>query len=170
MIWRNRSKHLQTGRAILALLMLRPHRKPHKPKAFSCLPPVRSCSFTPNISSMRCFRSTHRQRTTPVFLGIRALLDESGEFFLLYRQPAGPPRSLAFFKPRQAVRIIAMHPVAQRLAVHPADFGRNLAVLPSSTSAIAGIRRAIFASRTFADAARNSLAVKSFRVISIAAI
>jgi hypothetical protein len=42
--------------------------------------------------------------------------------------------------------------------------------LPSSTSAIAGIRRAIFASRTFADAARNSLAVKSFRVISIAAI
>jgi hypothetical protein len=42
--------------------------------------------------------------------------------------------------------------------------------LPSRTSAIASIRRAAFASRAFADAARNSLAVKSLRVISIVAI
>jgi hypothetical protein len=42
--------------------------------------------------------------------------------------------------------------------------------LPSSTKAIASIRRAAFASRAFADAPRNSFAVKFLRVIPIAAI
>ena len=63
-----------------------------------------------------------------------------------------------------------MHSAALRLAVYPAGFGRRLAVLASSTLANASIRRAAFASLALAAAARNSLASKSFRVISIAAI
>ena len=65
-----------------------------------------------------------------ILFHIGAFLDESGEFgFLLCRQPGWPARRLAVFKPRQAFRVVAMHPVAQRLAVHPASFSRSLAVL-----------------------------------------
>ena len=106
-----------------------------------------------------------------VFVIIRTFLDKSGEFgFLRCGQPAGPSWCFAVFKPRQTFCIIAMHPVAQRLAVHPAGFGRSLAVFALKNQRVASIRRAAFASRAFADAARNSLAVKSLRVISIAAI
>jgi hypothetical protein len=65
-----------------------------------------------------------------VFFSIRAFLNKSGKFgFLRCIQPARPSRCLAVFKPGQASRIVAMHPIPQRLAVHPAGFGRGVAIL-----------------------------------------
>jgi hypothetical protein len=64
-----------------------------------------------------------------IFFSIGAVLDESSKFgFLSRSQPAGPARCFAVFKPRQTLYVIAMHPVAQRLTVHPAGFGRSLTV------------------------------------------
>jgi hypothetical protein len=61
-----------------------------------------------------------------------------------------------------------MHPVAQRLPVHPAGLGRVLSIDASSTSAIASIRRAARASFVLPTASRTCAGVRSFRVISTA--
>lgn len=62
-----------------------------------------------------------------VFFRIGAFFEEGGEFgFPRRARPGWPAWPLAVFEPRQAFRIIATHPVARRLAVHPAGFGRGL--------------------------------------------
>lgn len=113
----------------IALGMLRPDRKPHIAQSLELFA---DRAFV-QLYAEHFFDAPLRSGAPPthhaVFFSIRAFLEESGEFgFLLRGQPARPARRLAVFKPRQAFRIIAMHPVAQRLAVHPAGFGRSPAV------------------------------------------
>ena len=59
-------------------------------------------------------------------------------------------------QPGQAELVVAMHPVAQRLPVHPAQARRFSRETPSRTWAIANSRRLCAASRLFAAYARSA--------------
>ena len=72
-------------------------------------------------------------------------------------------------QPRQALVVVAMYPVTQRLPVHAAR-AASARDAPSSTSASASIRRAATASRLAAAARRKPAASWSLRVIVIAAM
>jgi hypothetical protein len=61
-----------------------------------------------------------------------------------------------------------VNPIAQRLPVHAAGLGSAPAGHPSSTSAIASIRRAALESFAFDAANLSSRADKSIRVIATA--
>src|SRR6202030_3497491 len=107
----------------IVLWMLRPDRKPHITQGLQLLA---NRAFV-QLYAEHLLDAPHQIGAPPphhaVFLSIRTFLDKSGEFgFLPCGQPAGPSGCFAVFKPRQTFRIVAMHPVAQRLAVHPAGF------------------------------------------------
>ena len=75
----------------------------------------------------------------------------------------GPTRN----QPGQALRVVAMHPVTQRLPVHAVKLRRLVREWPSRISAIASRRRTTAPSRVRPASSRNSDAECSSRVISI---
>jgi hypothetical protein len=105
-------------------------------------------------------------RQAAVLGRVRPRLDPPFHLGLLRRRQArlraGAARPVG--QARDALGVVAVHPVAQRLPVHAA-LGRRR---PSSTSAIASIRRAVFASRVRAACRRKAAADGSVRVIATA--
>jgi hypothetical protein len=103
-----------------------------------------------------------------VLLEVRTLLDPPGYLGLLlggqtWRWTITPRLVEQTFQP---LRIVAVDPVTQSLAVHGTGFRCGLSDQPSSTNAIASIRRAAFASWMRAATSRNSHADRSERVIA----
>jgi hypothetical protein len=82
---------------------------------------------------------------------------------LLGREARLAPRPGPVVQAGEPVRVVAMHPVPQRLPVHP---GRRAASRerPSSTDARASMRRAAAASRQRTASRRSSAALSSCRV------
>ena len=99
------------------------------PSAANCLPTLRSCNSTPNSAAMRCCKSRCRQRTTPLRDGSGPASTQGRKRgHLLGSQPPGAVRHRPVLQPVQPLGIGAMHPVPQRLAVHPADHRRRRTV------------------------------------------
>ena len=66
-----------------------------------------------------------------VLLRVRALLDQFGKRRQIARaQPARRTRIVAVRQAQKPLGIVAMHPIAQRLPIHPAGLGRRLAINP----------------------------------------
>jgi hypothetical protein len=135
----------------ITLWMLRSDRKPHIAQGLELLA---NCAFVqpdPEHLLDPPFEIDASPPNYAVFFRIGTFLDKSGKFgLLLCAQLARAARPPAVFKPRQTFRILAMHPIAQRLAIHPAGFGRSLAVFalkhqsdrqhPPGRLGIAGLR------------------------------
>ena len=84
------------------------------------------------------------------------------------RQPRRPPGPRPVDQPRDPLGIVAVHPVPQRLPVHPAARAAVVRSDPSITSASASIRRACAVSAARHASRRSSPAACSLRSISIA--
>ena len=108
---------------------------------------------------------------TPVYDAIRLKLRSSanpvGDFVLLHgRQPARRAAAVrAVEQAGKAFGVVAVNPVPQRLALHPGPAAASSRLCPSSSSAIASIRRAASASFVRAASRRSLTVVSSSRVI-----
>ena len=85
---------------------------------------------------------------------------------LLARELGRTAIAPAIAEPVQAVRVVADHPVAQRLAVHARAFGSRIRLMPSSALAMASMRRPMRASGSARASLRSTAAVRSRRIES----
>ena len=66
-----------------------------------------------------------------VLLRVWSLLDQFGKRRQIARaQPTRRTRIATVRQPEKPLGIVAVHPIAQRLAIHPAGLGRRLAISP----------------------------------------
>src|SRR3954467_5601247 len=130
--------------------------------------PVRSCSRTAKRASIRAWRSTRRQRTTPSRSGSGPCSTAVTSFASCSGVSRGlrpdrcrscrPARPSSLYRCTQSRRVCRSMPAARAASSREA---------PSSTSARASIRRAARASRHRAASRRRSPAPGSRRVIAI---
>ena len=79
-----------------------------------------------NTTLIRLTRSAQRQRTTPSRARYRTFVDPLRHLLLLGRvPPRSTPRARPVDQAVDAVGVVAMRPVSQGLAVHPASLGRQ---------------------------------------------
>ncbi len=110
----------------ILLRMHRPGCNRVRPSSSSHLPIVLSCTSTDQRRATSACRSMHRQRTTLCVCGSGPRMTSARSSALLRRaQIRLPARASARLQPGNALGIVAMHPVGQRLAIHAAQ-GRRL--------------------------------------------
>ena len=119
---------------------------------------LRSARWTPKRALITRDRSTRRQRTTPCSDNVGPSINRLRHLRLMLGRQARPgTRRNTVRQPWQPKVVVAMNPVAQRLSIHSAKFGRISPGLPVQTNARANIRRAAWASRDPAAAREGPL-------------
>ena len=101
------------------------------PSLRSSSPTVRSCSSTSNRASICARRPTQRQRTMPsCFRSGPARTKALQLLHLLRRKRRRAALAADIAQALNTVRVMAVNPVPQRLAVHPARLRRQQAQMP----------------------------------------
>ena len=130
-----------------------------------------SAPTTPPRSGPRppSLRSTQRQRTTPSTStsGPASTISTSAST-CAGRQPRRPPRPPPVGQPGDPLGVVAVHPVPERLPVHPAALRRRRPIRSLHHQRDPNIRRACAGSDARHASRRNSIALCSVRSIAIA--